>query len=457
VIDILIYDSGARGQEICDQWGIISPEDQREVLELCNHLGTAAAEQAGASLRFASLKSGRYLFSLIKYLPPTEQLRAHNRVLSCVMDTPEIDVLLSRKFEDILSTFSAIAAYSAQDIYRLLNQQSGLKFLKAEPKGTQPASDQALAILVGAMASNPQKKSCVVYGTEQAQYGWLDWLMQRLPVSLRRQVSFHSDIQCAADATGVSLFFCSETVEEGMRSSAYSGMERADVCVCSRQGFQDCISMQRDIQCAREILSQPMQSWKCCLTVFPTNGTWETFRQALAQDWSDLSRVISRCGKSSSEQQLTALFELYPAGMQEKAWTEQQKFLKRYPELYRTLSERFAPSVQPDSVESRHGEPNVASPAPQPPENMHKQSRRLPASPVTILRWVLILLLLLLAVLLAGKGLAATREEEQVRVITVTVSAVHYLLRTGGIVVLSFAAGVLFRGVFSQKNRKKDQ
>lgn len=354
MIDLLIYDSGPRGQDICDCAGSVCADEIDEVRRICNRLGSGRRTGVSSSLRFSRMKSGRYLLSVIKYLPPNDRIRAHNRIVSLIMDQPYTDYLLNQDFVHMREILTELADMAAQEIYQILNSDTSLAGVFTRPQDLrEPTRQLATALLAGASFSSSSKKFIIQFDDSGiSQYDWLNWLMQTLPIPLRRTVSFHSDIQCAEDTSGVSLTFCSEEIDGELRSQAYSGIEISDICFYRNNEQQINGTLRETVQIAEELASRGDSDWERVRTVFPDNGDWSLLQYYLNLDWTNLREVFPKLGRLSG-QQIENLFAQYPVVMQRKAWRAHKERIRKDPDVFRILSAKYDLPASPAATGER--------------------------------------------------------------------------------------------------------
>ena len=478
MIDVLIYDAGSRGQDICEQAGLAGAKEIDEVRRICNGLIVGNHPSAHASLRFSRMESGRYLLSLIKSIPASENLRAHNRILSLVLDQGGADVILNCDFVGLLRNLSELTDYSAREIHEIFSNHHNLTSLFTQPKRLiTPGEKLAAALLSGASFTSSNQKYMIQFeGDGNVQYEWLNWLMQTLPVPLRRGVSFHTDIQSACDMTGVSLVFCSGEIDLQLQRTAYSGVERSDICFLRRDGEAINENLRKEVQLSGELARHGDSDWACVRAVFPEGGDWTLLRRYLNYNWNDLKAVFPRLGQLSNGQ-VEDLFALYPESMQQRAWDAHRERIRRMPDAFRTLSARLDRPVSSPAPRIYGAAPELTEPREETTvkyassgmggQENPKPRRNYPP----LVKLALGLFCLIVAIGIAISGISAVRNPDQVIsvykvaedgadallasgqqvVVTVTASVWRYCLRSILTIVLSCIGGGLVQSIFVRK------
>lgn len=228
---IVFANRAERGYAFYEHSKDFPPEYLESIAQISNCMsGTQKYAASFPAVRYAPLQD-RYLLTLILRRPngSADQTRSHCICVHFLLDAGDADAFFSvpvdiglQRAAGLMNSILADRQIPSSDelCETLLSPAEGLRSMHFLPRSV---------LLLGAIFSQtqpPTRQLFVAANTSSVQE--LDYLLSMLPPTLRKDLSFHTDIATAQESRGIALNFCTGKTLLDLVNSGFPGSQNTD-------------------------------------------------------------------------------------------------------------------------------------------------------------------------------------------------------------------------------------
>ena len=300
---ILYYNDKQKGYGFYEASIRLPQNDLDELQRICSDVAEPVTE--AVALRYAPFHDDRYLLSVIFRQPNGvgSLLRGTNTVVHFLITGGE-----SENF------FTDITQKDLHDVVRraagLLEKTDARLNVPECPltEQTKNRIPEAYLLTAASYAGVPTLGKQAYFGVQTPSWQEVVAMLKKLPLRLRKRISFHTGIQSVQESKGIAVNFCtSEVLEKAWRSGMTGGMSNTDK-------FLYVIDSSGNCECLKEDKPGLIKSRKILgiLNVLPCQELVYPQLVEDASSWEELDRLLEL---EPRERSMDAIVRMIPANV----------------------------------------------------------------------------------------------------------------------------------------------
>ena len=231
VVHASVYANRDRGFDLYEQTEGFPEKLRSKILSVSGEIAATNPADPCTALRFAPLED-RYLFSVIFREPQgnADQARAHHIIVHFLLEGSSADLLLSHPFTAVAERAMELARRIVGLRNCFLPKEWTASLLNPPhpaPPGRILSPERNLLLLMGAAgfwcSHSPLRHQAYIAASETDAVSHIRDVMMRLPLRLRKTLSFHTGLCSAPESREIALNFCSEETLDRLMADGYAG------------------------------------------------------------------------------------------------------------------------------------------------------------------------------------------------------------------------------------------
>ena len=231
VVHASVYANRDRGFDLYEQTEGFPEKLRSKILSVSGEIAATNPADPCTALRFAPLED-RYLFSVIFREPQgnADQARAHHIIVHVLLEGSSADLLLSHPFTAVAERAMELARRIVGLRNCFLPKEWTASLLNPPhpaPPGRILSPERNLLLLMGAAgfwcSHSPLRHQAYIAASETDAVSHIRDVMMRLPLRLRKTLSFHTGLCSAPESREIALNFCSEETLDRLMADGYAG------------------------------------------------------------------------------------------------------------------------------------------------------------------------------------------------------------------------------------------
>lgn len=225
-MDYIIYSAGARGFSFYNSSTDFPEAYMRDLTYLYEHsrIVESASEYTTRGVRFAPLQDKYVLSVLYRKCFAPEESRLVIAGLNWILEPKEVDNLFSNDIADNFNKlFEKSDKFLLDNGYQFELSPDDLQYVSSDFSNDKMRT--LLSSVIATYESMPSNDAQVFVGCKEMgeAYESLFWLLNQLPVSLKKDISFYVGAVTGSETQDVALVLMKDTLLGKIASNGYSG------------------------------------------------------------------------------------------------------------------------------------------------------------------------------------------------------------------------------------------